>query len=214
MANLTYPQIYALATNAGFSGQSANTITAIALAESGGNPYAVNAADPGGSYGITQINGAAHGSATALSAYGNPQTAMDLAYQISKGGQDFSAWSSYNSGAYKQYLAANTTSSAAASGASGYTLPNPLGAGAGDQIPTTTGSPGTGGAGQPAAVTGATPPSAGSVASSILSSVETWLGSIGGNLGIAVLAIVLFLIAVWPVAKPVVVQATRAAAEG
>lgn len=95
-----------------------------------------------------------------------------------------------------------------------FTLPNPLGAGAGDAIPTTTGSPGTGGAGQPAAVTGATVQTPGAIATSLLSSIETWLGSIGGNLGIAFLAILLFIIAVWPVAKPVVVSAVKGASEG
>jgi len=98
---LTYNQIRQYAVNAGFQGQSADTITQIALAESGGNPYAINAADPhGGSYGITQINGVHQG---AQSAYGDPQQAMNLAYSVSNGGTNFSPWSTYTSGKYTQY---------------------------------------------------------------------------------------------------------------
>lgn len=100
---LSPQQIYNYAIHSGFSPDAARTMTAIALHESGGgNPYQYNADDPhGGSFGLTQINGAHPG---ARSAMGNPQTAMDLAYQISHGGADFTPWGSYTNGRYQQYL--------------------------------------------------------------------------------------------------------------
>ncbi len=75
---LSAGQIKQYALNAGFTGQSANTITAIALAESGGNPNATNFVGRDTSYGLTQINAQAHGS-IAASAYTTSNPA--LSYQ-------------------------------------------------------------------------------------------------------------------------------------
>jgi len=112
---LSAAQIYQFAINAGFTGQSAQIITAIALAESGGNPSNINYGDPLGSYGLTQINGAAWGLSTAQSAL-DPQTALNLAYSISNGGTNFTPWSTFTttnpSLSYGRYL---TAASAAAS---------------------------------------------------------------------------------------------------
>ncbi len=103
MANLAPSQIAQLAANAGFTGAGLSTITAISLAESGGNPGAINYNDPGGSYGLTQINAAAHGSSFAQAAL-DPQTALNEAFAVSGGGTNFSPWSTYNSGAYLDYM--------------------------------------------------------------------------------------------------------------
>ena len=97
-------QMVAQAQQAGFDSRTAPIIAAVAMAESGGRTGAVNPDDPGGSYGLTQINQGAHGP-IARSARYNPQRAFQLAYWISKGGRDFSPWSTYKSGAYRRYLA-------------------------------------------------------------------------------------------------------------
>jgi hypothetical protein len=99
----TLAQLRQFAEGAGFSGSSADTAAAIAMAESGGDPYAINYADPGGSYGLTQINGAAHG-ATAANTLGNPSEAFAQMFSISNGGTNFSPWSTFNSGAYLPFL--------------------------------------------------------------------------------------------------------------
>src|SRR5579871_849779 len=57
---MTAAEIAQYAAAAGFSGADLVTAVAIALAESSGTPGAVNTADPGGSYGLWQINLAAH----------------------------------------------------------------------------------------------------------------------------------------------------------
>jgi hypothetical protein len=98
----SFAQLVGLAQTAGFTGSAANTAAAIALAESGGDPTQINTADPGGSYGLLQINQAAHP--------GTAQTALDplgsfqLGYEISNGGQNFAPWTTYKTGAYQQYL--------------------------------------------------------------------------------------------------------------
>lgn len=94
----TYPQLVQLATNAGFTGAAANTAAAIALAESSGNANNVNVNDPSGSFGLMQINQAAH-PGTSITAL-DPQGSFNLAYQISNGGTNFNPWSTYTSGAY------------------------------------------------------------------------------------------------------------------
>jgi hypothetical protein len=76
------------------------------MAESSGNAGAINPNDPGGSYGLSQINGKAWGQDTARSAL-DPTNAANLMFKISKGGEDFGPWSTFKSGAYKQYLGDN-----------------------------------------------------------------------------------------------------------
>jgi len=90
---LDYNQLLDLAQKAGFQGQSANMIAHIAQWESGGNPLAINPKDPQGSYGVLQINQAAH-PGTVNEAM-NPQEAFNEAFDISKGGTDFRPWSTY-----------------------------------------------------------------------------------------------------------------------
>lgn len=101
--NLTLPQLVQFAQGAGFSGSSANTAAAIAMAESGGNPFAVNYSDPGGSYGLTQINAGSWGS-TAANTLGNPAEAFSQMFNISLGGTNFTPWSTFNSGTYLPFL--------------------------------------------------------------------------------------------------------------
>lgn len=94
----------AAALRAGFQGTDADKAAAIGMAESSGN---LNAANEKGehSYGYMQINADAHGP-KALSALGDLDRSMQLAYQISKGGTDFSPWTMYRNGQYKQHMGA------------------------------------------------------------------------------------------------------------
>lgn len=107
MANLTYAQLQAMARQAGFSTTGSSIMAAIALAESGGNPAEYNPSDPnGGSFGILQINGDwMNRGLITTSCAENPPCAMAFAFTtISHNGTSFGAWSTYSSGAYKQYL--------------------------------------------------------------------------------------------------------------
>lgn len=106
MSVWTTGQIYALAASTGFADPI--TATAIAMAESGGNPDAVgdtSITPPYGSVGLWQINVAAHPQYTADSLH-DPSTNAQAALAISSGGTNFSPWSTFNSGAYQKYMAA------------------------------------------------------------------------------------------------------------
>lgn len=116
-------QIAYFARAAGFHGQGLATITAISLAESSGNVYAIGSGSAH-SIGLAQINASAHQSL--LSKLGidikelfNPLVNLKVAYAVSNGGTDFTPWTTYKTGAYKQYL---PTASSAASKID--TLPN------------------------------------------------------------------------------------------
>lgn len=120
-------EIYQTALAAGFSPEQAVTMTAIALAESGGRPEAHNPNRSTGdnSYGLWQINmidslGPARrkefgiGSDDALF---DPQTNAAAAFQVSGGGGNFKPWTTYTSGAYKSHL--DEARAAAGMGAAG-----------------------------------------------------------------------------------------------
>lgn len=109
---LSAQQIAQHARNAGFPEDKIPLITAISLAESGGNPNASNEKGEH-SYGLTQINADAHGP-EAHEALGNPDKAMQLAFQVSKGGEDFSPWTMYRNGQYKQFLGGESSQPAMA----------------------------------------------------------------------------------------------------
>lgn len=98
----TFPQLRQFAVNAGFTGSAADTAAAISLAESSGVPGKINWRDPQGSFGLMQINQAAH-PGTASQAL-DPQGSFDLAYAISQGGANFTPWSTFNNGAYAANL--------------------------------------------------------------------------------------------------------------
>jgi hypothetical protein len=99
------PDLVGLAQGAGFTEDKAPLAAAIMMAESSGNPYAKNEKGEH-SYGLSQINADAHGP-IAETALGNPDQAAKLMFDISKGGTDFSPWSAYKNGQYKQYLDKN-----------------------------------------------------------------------------------------------------------
>jgi murein DD-endopeptidase MepM/ murein hydrolase activator NlpD len=99
---------------AGFTGQGLKTAYAIAKAESGLNPRAYNPnANTGDlSYGLFQINMLGGMGPERRKRYGlksnealyDPLTNAKVAYQMSRGGQDWTPWSTYKSGVYKANL--------------------------------------------------------------------------------------------------------------
>ena len=158
---LPFGQLYQLALDAGFEpGEKARTAAAVSMAESGGNPGAINWGDPGGSFGLMQVNAGAHGADVARSAL-DPATAFRESYRISRGGQDFSPWTVYKTGAYRRYLGepilggdAGTATDIAA-GTGQFAMPTDAAAGLG--APRPTGPPDTLVAGGGAAPAGAFP---------------------------------------------------------
>lgn len=99
---------------AGFTGPQLQMARAIMLAESGGRAtaYNPNAGTGDNSYGLFQINmlgamGPARRRQFGLpsnEALFDPLTNAKVAYQMSKGGTDWSPWSTYKSGAYRKYM--------------------------------------------------------------------------------------------------------------
>ena len=138
MADLTFSQLEQLWNQAVPGSDNpyrklAPVMAAIALAESSGNPTAINPDDNNGtqsSYGLWQISNGTHSPPAAN--WANPAENARLAYQKVTT-QGLKAWGTWVSGAYKTYLAANnaqdTSSSVVATqpGASSSGSSGPLG---------------------------------------------------------------------------------------
>lgn len=185
-------QVYQDLTAAGFAPQAATTLTAIAGAESGYNDTSVGDVSLednvwGPSYGLYQVR-----TLKAQTGTGGDRDIQKLsssdaaqakaAYDISRGGTDFSPWTTYTSGAYRQFL----NGAQAVSGTSA------------DQ-------------GAPAALTSVTSSIGGGVASLLgLPSKTDWVNLLltGGAL---LLALVLVGVGVAVVAKPAISAAARGA---
>lgn len=116
MAKLSRAQLDQYASAAGFRGQALDTVVAIALAESGGNTQATNRNNPGGTVdrGVLQINSYWHSEVSDAQAF-DPASAFKAAYRISNSGRDFTQWVTYQTGAYKQFLANDSQSQSASS---------------------------------------------------------------------------------------------------
>jgi cell wall-associated NlpC family hydrolase len=112
MARYTAEQIYAFAREAGFSPDRAATMTAIALAESGGNSSAHN---PRGedSRGLWQINARAHPKLGQNNLY-DPVENAKAAFAVSHGGGDVSPWTTTHGGMGARYLRFRAQAEAAA----------------------------------------------------------------------------------------------------
>ncbi len=144
MAKLTPEEIYAYARAAGFSPDQATTMTAIALAESGGNIDA-NATVGEDSRGLWQINVQAHGEK-----YGDlndPLQNAKAAFDVSGGGETMSPWTVTHAGRDMPYLQHQAAAQAAAAA---YGDPPNLGV--------WTGSPGYGNTVSAGSAEGAQPP--------------------------------------------------------
>ncbi|WP_261569923.1 NlpC/P60 family protein [Frankia gtarii] len=102
MATYSAAAIYGYARAAGFTPDQAVTMTAIALAESGGNggAHATRGED---SRGLWQINMDAHRQWTGLDAY-DPAVNARLAYEVSRSGRDVSPWTTTHGQHDARYL--------------------------------------------------------------------------------------------------------------
>lgn len=125
MARLTAAQIHAALVKGGFTPSAAQTMTAIALAESSGNPAllgdtGIQTSTWGPSFGLFQIRTlkgeTGRGTDRDISALtGNIDRQVQAALKISNNGRDFTPWSVFTSGRYRQFLgvaSANMTDAA------------------------------------------------------------------------------------------------------
>lgn len=129
-------QVYAYARQAGFAPDAAVIATAIAMAESGDNPSAVGDVNLETSYwgpsvGLEQIrtvkSQTGTGSDRDIQRVGkDPLSNMVAAYHISKKGTDFTPWTTYTSGKYRQFLG-QASAAAAGGGATIQATPAALG---------------------------------------------------------------------------------------
>ena len=103
MPRYSAEQIYGFARRAGFTPDEAATMTAISLAESGGNSRAHN---PHGedSRGLWQINGRAHPDLLARLNLYDPQDNAKAAFLVSRKGEDISPWTVTHGGNSARYL--------------------------------------------------------------------------------------------------------------
>lgn len=99
----TVPQLVSLWIRNGGSKTASAVAGAVAFAESGGDPNAMNHNTNGSiDYGLWQIN-SVHGATTADL---DPDKNAKDAIAISKNGTDWTPWVTYNSGAFRKYLGA------------------------------------------------------------------------------------------------------------
>lgn len=104
-AHLNLDELRTLAAQVGFP--DPNLAAAVAMAESGGYVEAVGDVDKGKSVGLWQINLPSHPTYDARRLTEATYNAT-AALEISKRGADWTPWTAYNSGAYKQYLPPST----------------------------------------------------------------------------------------------------------
>ncbi|MFD0524814.1 transglycosylase SLT domain-containing protein [Paractinoplanes durhamensis] len=113
MPRYSAEQIYGFARRAGFSPDESATMTAVALAESGGNSKAHN---PHGedSRGLWQINGKAHPSFLTKYNLYDPIDNAKAAFEISHSGNDVSPWTTTHGGLSSRYVRFKEDAQAAA----------------------------------------------------------------------------------------------------
>lgn len=125
MARLTYAQAYAYARQAGFDANSAATIVAIAMGESGLvtnklGDVQLETAYWGPSVGLTQVRSikgkTGTGDVRDVSKLSDPAFNMSAAYKISSGGKDFTPWTVYNTGKWRDFLPQAQAAAGQASG--------------------------------------------------------------------------------------------------
>jgi soluble lytic murein transglycosylase-like protein len=103
LGRMTLAEVRALAAVVGFP--DPDLAAAVAYAESSGFPHVIG--DNGNSYGLWQVNVPSHPqyAATPLQLT-DPNANAYAALSISKKGTDWSPWTTYRTGAYKQYMPA------------------------------------------------------------------------------------------------------------
>jgi hypothetical protein len=112
--SLTDSQLVELLKAVGFKGKALKTAWAVAKAESNGRPFAFNGNTNTGdsSFGIFQINMLGTLGPDRRDKYDldfnaylfNPVMNAQIVYRMTKGGIDWSSWSSYNKGAHYKWL--------------------------------------------------------------------------------------------------------------
>lgn len=108
MAVLSQAQVSAYAQQAGFRGNALNIAVAIARAESGYNATITHLNSDGTTdYGLWQIN-SVHSQYSPTLLLSSPLYNAQAAYAISGGGVNFTDWTTYKSGEYKQYLTSSS----------------------------------------------------------------------------------------------------------
>ena len=148
MPRYSAEQIYGFAIAAGFSPDQATTMTAIALAESGGNGNSHNTTPPEDSRGLWQINANAHPDLASQYNLYDPVDNAKAALLVSNNGTNVSAWTTTHHGVAAKYLRFKDQAQAAAlahgdgndlgvwTGTAGYG--HPLTAGTGRSAPLST----------------------------------------------------------------------------
>lgn len=102
MATLSDRQIAAAAAAAGFQGKDLVTAVAVALAESSGNPNALN---PSGAAGLWQILRSAHPELFARYQWNDPNDNARMAYSVWRAaGNSWSPWVAYTTGRHLAYV--------------------------------------------------------------------------------------------------------------
>ncbi|HET6503542.1 MAG TPA: transglycosylase SLT domain-containing protein [Amycolatopsis sp.] len=112
MSTLTAEQIAQSAYKAGFRGDALTTATAVALAESSGNPDAHNDTGKDNSYGLWQINMFGDNGPDRREKFDlgsnddlfKPDENARAAYALADHGKNFVPWTTYTDGAYKKHL--------------------------------------------------------------------------------------------------------------
>lgn len=200
MAKLTPQQIAGVAKAAGFPDGELATAVAVALAESGGNPAAVNTANRNGSvdHGLFQIN-TVHGS---LLSQGNKYDALDnakMAYTVwTRSGRSWKPWATFNSGRYLAFKPQGTLGAAA-----------PV-------LPALAGATGGGTAPAPVATAGGPTAASASTSSGVLDLLSGLVsGGLWTRLGAFVLGSLLVMMSLWKLtgAGDIIVQTGKLAAK-
>jgi len=113
MPRYSAEQIYGFARRAGFSPDESATMTAIALAESGGNSKAHNPVGED-SRGLWQINGKAHPAFLTKYNLYDPLDNAKAAFEVSHRGEDISPWTTTHGGLGSRYVRFKEDAEAAA----------------------------------------------------------------------------------------------------
>lgn len=97
-------QVASAARAAGFTGDALVTAVTVARAESGWRPDASHVNSNGSTdHGLWQIN-SVHASLLAAGDWRDPVANARMAYAVSSGGANWTPWTVFNSGGYRQYL--------------------------------------------------------------------------------------------------------------
>lgn len=109
------PAIWEMLVQNGATPDEATKLTAIAMAESGGDPTSVNTHDPLGNgkfqhaWGLFQLGNGTN-DPNAYPGWQDPQKNIQYALAKLRSRQGWRAWGTYNSGAYKRFMPAGVTS--------------------------------------------------------------------------------------------------------